>query len=158
MTVSGVAPIHSALMHALRHDPAGPASFPFENSKWLHEDFAPENVPYPLVTATPFPTNPRNYLWGSMMILVRYDVVAISRNSVEAENLDALIATALDDRALQVAGQSTLICRRVADLRSSDVDDEGKKVYLIGGTYEVVTDQPLPQTQTSSFTLDAVIV
>ena len=54
MTVSGVAPIHAALTHALRHDPTGPASFPFENSKWLHEGFAPEKVPYPFVTATPF--------------------------------------------------------------------------------------------------------
>ena len=28
----------------------------------------------------------------------------------------------------------------------------------IGGTYEIVTDQPLPQTAVSSFTADAVIV
>lgn len=158
MTVSGVAPIHAALTHALRHDPTGPASFPFENSKWLHEGFAPEKVPYPFVTATPFPNSPFSYTWGSVMVLARYDVVACSRNPVEAENLDGLIATALNDRALQVAGQSTLICRRVADLRNQDVDDEGKKVYLIGGTYEIVTDQPLPQTAVSSFTADAVIV
>lgn len=168
MTVSTVAPINRSLVQQLRVG-HGPKSLVFEDdhpragervlpSKWLHEGFAPEKVEYPFVTYAPFPTIPRLHLWGSLLVVARYDVKVFSRNSVEAENLDALIATVLDEAELSVAGQSTLICRRVADLRSPDVDEEGQKIYMVGGTYEVWTDQPLPQKVTASFTLDAVIV
>jgi len=168
MTVSTVAPINTAIVQTLRlghgpkslvhpedHPQAGQRVLP---SKWLHEGFAPEKIPYPFVTYQPFPTTPRAFTWGSVMLIARYDVKVFSKNSVEADNLDALIAAVLDGADLPVAGQSTLICRRVADLRSPDTDEEGQKIYMVGGTYEVWTDQPLPQKMTASFTLDAVIV
>ena len=163
MTVLTVQPITRAIVQTLRfgHGPKsllnsdGSRALP---SKWLHEGFAPEFTPYPFITYQPFPSIPRFYLWGSMMVVARYDVKVYSRNSVEADNLDALIATVLDEANLSVAGQSTLICRRVTDLRSPDVDEEGQKIYMVGGTYEVWTDQPLPTKTTSSFTMDAVIV
>jgi hypothetical protein len=163
MTVSTVASISRAIVQTLRLG-HGPKSLLNEDgsralpSKWLHEGFAPELTPYPFITWQPFPTTPRVYTWGSVMALARYDIRAVSRNSVEAENLDALCSAVLDEANLSVEGQSTLICRRVADLRSQDVDEEGQKVYMIGGTYEVWTDQPLPSAMTSSFTMDAVIV
>lgn len=168
MTVSSVAPINAAVVQTLRfghgpkslvhpegHPRAGERVLP---GKWLHEGFAPEKTPYPFVTYQPFPSTPRAFVWGSMLLIARYDVKTFSRNSVEAENLDALCAAVLDGADLPVAGQSTLICRRVADLRSPDTDEEGQKIYMIGGTYEVWTDQPLSQRMAGSFTLDAVIV
>jgi hypothetical protein len=79
-----------------------------------------------------------------VILLPRYDVKVFSKNSVEAETLDALVAVVLDEAPLAVTGQSTLICRRVADLNLPDVDEEGQKIYMVGGTYEVWTDQPLP--------------
>jgi hypothetical protein len=75
-----------------------------------------------------------------------------------ANNLGALVTTVLDEADLLVAGQSMLICRRVADLSDTDTDEEATKIYMVGGTYEVITDQPLPVTTPSSFSLDAVIV
>ena len=162
MTTATAHPIDVAIVRTLRGggrltaytNSNGDRALP---SKWLHEGFAPEKTPYPLITYQRFPTTPRVYLWGSMMIIARYDIKVFSPNSVEAHNLDALIAAELDEAELPVAGQSTLICRRLADLGSPDVDEEGNKVYMVGGTYEVMTDQPLPQRVAGGFTVDAVI-
>jgi Protein of unknown function (DUF3168) len=163
MTVSSAYPINVALVQTLRR-PEGPKSLINGDgdrvlpSKWLHEGFAPEKTVYPFITYQRFPTVPREYTWGSVMMLARYDVDVFSPNSVEANNLDALVAAVLDEAELSVAGQSTLICRRVADLSSQDTDDEGRKIYMVGGTYEVWTDQPLPEARRASFTANAVIV
>jgi hypothetical protein len=77
------------------------------------------------------------------MKYVGFDVFVWAENSVDANNVDALAAAALHDASLSVAGQSTLICRRTSDISSVDVDEEGKRIYQVGGTYEVWTDQPL---------------
>jgi hypothetical protein len=48
----------------------------------------------------------------------------------------------LQNAALSVTGQTTLICRRVADVViPPDLDGEGKKIYQVGGTYEIWTTQ-----------------
>ena len=107
----------------------------------FYQGFAPKKAEYPFITyqivgpAYDFP-------WGSAMIYCEVDVKAWSKNSVEAENLDALINAALFDASLSVDGQTTLICRRVRDLIDQDVDEEGNKVYMVGGSFEVETDQP----------------
>jgi hypothetical protein len=107
----------------------------------IHEGFAPEKATYPLlkfdVISAPF-----DYLWGSLMIFMRIDVWIYDRNVVEADNLDGLVARVLDDAALPVDGQTTLICRREMDLRSTDTDEEGRKVYGVGASYVIETDQP----------------
>jgi hypothetical protein len=77
-----------------------------------------------------------------MLHLAGFDLRVYHTDSVAANNLDALVLTTLNDADLSVSGQSTLYARRVADLSSPDVDDEGRKVYMVGGTYEVWTDQP----------------
>ena len=163
MTVSTAYPINIAIIQRLRL-PQGPKSLLDGDgnrvlpSKWLHDGFAPEFIPYPFITYQRFPTTPRVYTWGSMMLVARFDIKVYSPNSVVANNLDALVTAVLDEASLEVAGQSTLICRRVADLSDTDTDEEATKIYMVGGTYEVITDQLIPVTATSSFTLDAVIV
>ena len=170
MTVSTSFPVSNALVQALRQD-AGPKSYVFPDSdyaktsragqrlagKWLHEAFAPAKTPYPLVTYQHI-SGPRFYTWGSVMLRSAYDIKVFSPNSVEADNLFALCAAVLDEAELSVAGQSTLICRRIADLRSPDVDEEGNKIYMVGGTYEIWTDQPLARVIPGSFTMDAVLI
>jgi hypothetical protein len=161
MTVSTGFPIKVALVQALRG--GGPlvsaiaAARGGTAGKWLHEGFAPEKTEYPFVTYQQV-WGPYFYTWGSVMLRAGFDVKVYSENSVEANNLFALVAAELDEAELPVAGQSTLACRRVADLNDPDVDEEGKKVYMVGATYEVWTDQPLPRRVTGSFTMDAVIV
>ncbi len=162
MTVSTGFPIKVAIVQALRDSESLKAAVAVARGasvpgNWLHEGFAPEKVPYPFVTYQQV-YGPYLYLWGSVLLTAGFDIRVFSENSVEANNLFALIAAELDEADLPVAGQSSLICRRVADLVSPDVDEEGKKIYSVGATYEVWTDQPLLRRMGGSFTLDAVIV
>ena len=109
----------------------------------LHEGFAPEKVRYPFLTYN-LVTAPYGDLWGSRVIVALMDVFAFAANPVDANNVDQLILDTLDGAVLTVDGQTPLICRRVADLSGSpQVDAEGKKIYQIGGSYEIWTDQPL---------------
>jgi hypothetical protein len=50
----------------------------------------------------------------------------------------------MSDHPLPVDGQRDLLCRRQATLPTPpDIDNEGKKVYQAGGSYEIWTDVPL---------------
>lgn len=109
----------------------------------IHEGFAPEKTRYPFLTYN-LVTAPYADLWGSRMIVALVDVFAFAENPVDANNVDQLILTSLDGAMLSVDGQTSLICRRVADLGGPpQLDSEGKKIYQIGGSYEIWTDQPL---------------
>jgi hypothetical protein len=164
MTVSTGFPVKIAIVQNLRDNTALVQAIAAAHKngaagKWLHEGFAPEKTEYPFVTYQQV-YGPYIFTWGSALLRAGFDLKVYSENSVEANNLFALLAAELDEAELPVAGQSTLICRRLADLNDPDVDAEGKKVYMVGGSYEVLTDQPLLQKihQTGSFSLDAVIV
>lgn len=108
----------------------------------IYEGFAPVKTKYPFITYN-FAAAPYDFAWGSVMIQVLVDIYIFSENSVEANNLDALVLSTLHDAALVVTGQSTLFCRRDSDLSDTDVDEEGKKIYQVGGSYSIWTDQPL---------------
>lgn len=112
----------------------------------FHQGYAPLNTRYPFV-AHNLVAAPRVRTWGGdqkdLMILAAYDIAVWGADSVEAENLDMLIADLLDEEDLTVDGQSTLIVRRVADLESEDTGEEGQKIYRVGGTYTIWTTQDL---------------
>lgn len=108
----------------------------------IYEGFAPAKTKYPFVTYSFVPAA-YDFAWGSAMLLATVDIFVFSENSVEANNLDALVLNTLQDAALDVTGQSTLLCRRVLDLSETDVDEEGKKIYQVGGSFSIWTDQPL---------------
>jgi hypothetical protein len=143
MTLTTAAPIKQALVATLRANNTLKTAI-----SGIHEGSAPRRVPYPFVAYTFLP-NAYNYDTSGLMFVTAVDVFAFSYNSVEANNLDALVFTTLQDADLMavlddgVTEQTTLICRRIADISSDDVDEEGKKVYQVGGTYETWTDQPL---------------
>ena len=166
MTVSTTAPIKTAVIRTLRFG-HGPRSYVFPaghklegqqalTGKWLHDGFAPEKHPYPFVTYQ-FINSMKSYPWGSVMTLAAVDVKVFSLNNVEADNLFVLCAAVLDEAPLQIAGQATLICRRVADLGGPDVDEEGRKISMVGATYMIWTDQPLLRRIEASFTVGATI-
>jgi len=136
MALSTTAPIKRALVQKLR------ASSPLRTAAkgGIHEGFATQRDPYPLIVYQLI-SAPYYYPWGTAMLLTEFDVRTYSYDGVEANNLDALVTQVLDDASLAVDGQSTLICRRTEDLSSQSLDDEGKKVYMVGGSYEIWTDQ-----------------
>lgn len=163
MTVSTGFPVKVAIVQTLRDNVALVQAIAAARGgaagKWIHEGFAPEKTKYPFVTYKQI-YGPYIFGWGFVLLRAGFDIKVFAENSVEVNSLFALLAAELDEAELPVAGQSTLICRRVADLDDQDTDEEGKKIYMVGGSYEVVTDQPLLQRirQSASFTLDAVIV
>lgn len=137
MTLSTTANVKRALVQQLRSNLTLKAAL----VGGIHEGFSPEKPEYPLLVYHEI-SAPYVWLWGSLMLYTRFDVWVLHRESVGANNLDALVFSTLNDADLAVDGQSTLICRRVADMSSQDVDDEGRKIYMVGGSYLIETDQP----------------
>lgn len=135
--LSTTAPIKRALVAHLRKS----AALKAELAGGIHEGFAPEKADYPFLTYQLI-FAPIRRQWDAQQYITGFDIRIFSGESVEANNIDALVLTVLDDAALEVDGQSTLLCHRVADLASQDVDEEGRKIYMVGGSYEIWTDQP----------------
>lgn len=106
----------------------------------IHEGFSAEDLDYPfavyVVVATPYEDD-----HTSRTTVMLVDVTVFSRNQVEASNLDESMGQTLDGASITVSGQTSLICYRVADIRMTDVDEEGQKVYGVGGSYEIWTTQ-----------------
>ena len=137
MAYTASAPIWRAVVQTLRADAPLRAAV----KGGFHEVFSPEPVEiYPLVIYVPVAA-PYEDSWGERTIVSAVDVTAWDRSQVEANNLDQSILEQLDGAELSPDGQSALICRRIADIRSVDVDDEGMKVYGVGGSYEIWTSQ-----------------
>jgi hypothetical protein len=150
---TGTLPIIQALVQAIREalrastgSTSAPDSVPYTVlSNRVFEGFAAYNVEYPFVVWQLI-YDPYLYTWGSAMHQCGFDITVFAGNSVDARNIDQLLLNALQDSSLEIdGGQTTLICRRIADLASKDADQEGHPYYQIGGTYEVWTDQLLPR-------------
>lgn len=137
MAITTSAPIDQALVAKLRSNLTLKAQV-----SGFHEGIAPQGTPYPFIT---YHTQyaPYEPVWGGELIEAGYVVNVWAENSVDAKNIDTLAAQTLHYAQLSVTGQSTLICRRVGDLKSVDMDEEGKKVYSVGGLYEIWTGQNL---------------
>ena len=133
------APIKRSVVAAMR----GSAPLKAAIVGGIHESFAPEKARYPFVTYN-LVTAPYGDLWGSRVIVALMDVLAFAENPVDANNVDQLVLNVLDGATLTVDGQTALICKRVTDLPGPpSLNSEGKKIYQIGGSYEIWTDQPL---------------
>lgn len=128
------APIFQALVQTIRSDATLKAA-------GIHEGIAPEKTPYPFLVYT-YQGGGYEFDTTNLKIEASFSFFVFSRNQVEAHNLDQLVMTVLHDAPLSVSGQSTLFCRRVMDVPiPPDLDEEGKKIYQVGGLYEVWTDQ-----------------
>jgi hypothetical protein len=147
-----VAPIRQALVQALRSNTALKAGLPGD----IHEGFAPVTTKRPFLTYN-LMAAPLAYLWDSFITEAGFSVFVFAENSVDAYNLDALVFATLHDADLPVSGQSTLICRRVSSTTMVDSDEEGKKIYQVGGIYEIWADQPLVSRHTFTIGADAVL-
>ena len=137
MTTSS-APIKRAIVQKLRASPALVAAI----AGGIHEGIAPRKVRYPFLTYQ-LVAAPYSYTWSAMFLMVTIDVSVFAENPVDANNIDALIAAALNEAVLAMDEQNSMLCRRVADLPTGpDIDSEGKRIYQVGGTYSIWTEQP----------------
>jgi hypothetical protein len=132
------APIKRAIVQKLRASPALVAAI----AGGIHEGIAPRKIRYPFIVYQ-LVAAPYSYTWSSVILSPMFDVWVYAENPVDANNIDALINSALAEAALDVEEQATMLCRRVADLPTGpDIDSEGKRIYQVGGTYSIWTEQP----------------
>ena len=137
MAIASSAPIKRAMVQALR------ASTPLTTAiaGGIHESIAPRKIKYPFIVYQ-LVAAPYSYTSDVVLLQTLMDVSVFAENPVDANNVDALIAAALNEAELSVDEQTTLLCRRVADLPTGpDTDSEGKRIYQVGGTYAIWTAQ-----------------
>lgn len=130
--------IQRALVRTLRANGALNSSLP---GGW-HEGIAPRGTAMPFGTYTLVPGSIDDD-FSSRLLRVSYDVVITSGDQVEASTLDSLASETLEDNLEPVTGQTTLYCRRSADLRDNEETEAGERIYRVGGTYSIWTNQPL---------------
>lgn len=135
MAAKTSAAIRRALVQTIRN-----ASV-YSSLNGIYPDFAPEKVEYPFATYSRVAAVYEDD-WSNRTIIAAYDVFVFSRNEVEANNFDQDLADALDGAQLTVEDQTSLLCRRIADIpMPADVDEKGEPIYQVGGSYEIWTDQ-----------------
>jgi len=133
------APVKRALVQKLRASPSLVAAI----AGGIHEGIAPRKVRYPFVTYQ-LVSAVYHRQWGGVILETIFDVVVYAVNPVDANNIDALITTALDEAVLVMDEQDSMLCRRVADLPTGpDTDSQGKRIYQVGGSYSTWAHQTL---------------
>jgi hypothetical protein len=143
MTRTTEAPIIQSLVQTIRaNNSALNAATTSGTLHGIHEDIAPTGTKYPHLTYR-FVYAPYDDDFSNRTIRAAVDIEATSESQVEASNLDSVVCTTVEDNLAAVTGQSILFCRRIAGIRLSEVTEEGKKIYRVGGTYSIWTDQPL---------------
>jgi hypothetical protein len=142
---SGIGAQKQAFVRALRNITALTTAI---GSDGIHEGVVTRGVEYPFVVYS-VSFSVRSDDWGHRSLMrTGFDVVVVTDDQVEAHNLDAAILNGLKDVIFDPlfdpgSGQSTLFFRRIADTSSVGRDGEGEKVYSVGGTYTLWTDQAL---------------
>ena len=137
MAFASVAPVKRAVVQSLRASPSLVSAI----AGGIHEGIAPRKIKYPFIVYQLI-SAPYVYDWTGVMLQTTFDVSVYAENPVDANNIDALIAGALNEAVLSVDGQNSMLCRRVADLPTGpDIDGEGRRIYQIGGSYSIWTSQ-----------------
>lgn len=140
MATTGVAPVKQALVKALREDVALKA---LVGSDGINEGTEPRGVDYPYITYSVIYSY-RDWDSTGVMLITEVNVWSTSNDQIQAHTLDQLVANALEDKVLatsELAGQTSLFCRRIGDLSSAEGDGAGTRVYSMCGIYRIWTDQ-----------------
>jgi hypothetical protein len=144
MAATTVWPLLQAVVQKLRADTALQAVL----IGGEHEGVAITGTKFPWLTYQ-LGYAPRDRFSDSVLSRVGIYVHIHSRDQVEARNLDQLVMNVLDNATFDFAatehgssGQYTLRSHRILDLSNEGTDDEGRKVYSVGGLYEIWIDQP----------------
>jgi hypothetical protein len=117
---------------------------------------APQGTDYPLGVISLVPS-PANYDWSGVVWDLLVDVVVFSKDQGEADRLDQLVFTTLQDASLAVTGLTSLTCRRTGTIALQDVDQAGTVVFESGGTFGIRLAQSTPTAGTLTVTADSTI-
>lgn len=144
MTVpQGIGPLKQALVRALRDITALKAAV---GSDGIHEGVVLPDTDYPFVVYD-IPVESYEYDFDGGVAKAIAQVMVVSNDTVQAGNLDQLVANGLQDKVLDFDGTtleptaepSTLHCRRLLSLSGADFDGEGNRVYQVGARYLIWT-------------------
>jgi hypothetical protein len=137
---TGVAPVKQAIVKALRDNVALKA---LVGSDGINEGTEPRSVDYPYIVYSIVHTY-RDWDGTNVTLVTDVDLWSISDSQVQAHTLDQLVADSLEEKVLDLgsSGQTSMLCRRIGDLSSLDIDGAGTRVYQMCGIYRVWTDQP----------------
>jgi hypothetical protein len=144
--------VRQALIRGLRANLVLAAGLPGDWS----EGAAPPTTEYPLGVIALVPS-PSLYDWTGVVHDLLVDIVIFARDSGVAASLDQLAFTTLQDASLAVTGLTSLGCRRTGSLSLQDVDDQGKAIFEVGGTWRIRVSQSNPGVQTLVVTGDSDI-
>src|SRR5574339_27931 len=128
---TGVAPIKQALVRALRDNSE---LYSLVGSDGINEGVEPRkgSLPFIIYQVVFVRRDPDH---TNLTLMCEMDVWSLSSDPVEANNLDQLVSDALEADLGQFfegsAGQTSLLCQRIGDMSSADVDDAGNRVYQV---------------------------
>ncbi len=121
------------------------------------EGVAPHDTPFPRGVIQ-LHYSPFEYDWSGFVSISGVDVGVFSYTQGEAARLNQLVFTTLQDARLDVAGQTSLTCRRVSTFSLIDAAPAGTEtVYQEGGIYSLLTAQSNPTLRTLTVTLNSTI-
>ncbi len=121
------------------------------------EGVAPQDTPFPRGVFQ-LHYSPLEYDWSGFVVICGVDVGVFSKTQGEAARLNQLVFTTLQDARLDVAGQTSLTCRRVSSFDLIDPAPDGTPaVFQEGGIYSILAPQSNPSSRTLSTTMTSTI-
>jgi hypothetical protein len=114
---------------------------------------------------TPFPRGifqlhyaPLEYDWTGFVAVVGVDAIVFAKDQGVAGSLSQLVWTTLQDAVLEVAGQTSLTCRRVSSISLTEAAPDGTEtVWQAGGIYSILAPQTNPSYRTLEVDLTSTI-
>lgn len=156
MTVGLVDPwpyVRQALIRTLRSNLVLKGELPGDWS----EGVAPQDTPFPRGIVQ-LHYSPLEYDWTGFVAICGVDVGVFSKTQGEAARLNQLVFTTLQDARLNVAGQTSLTCRRVSTFSLTEAAPDGtEQVWQEGGIYVVIAPQSNPSLRTLATTITSTI-
>lgn len=120
------------------------------------EGEAPQGTALPLGVISLVPS-PGLYDWTGVVWDLLVDVVVFAYDKGQADRLDQLAFTTLQDARLAVTGLTSLTCRRIGIISFPNVDAKGQSVAESGGSFRIRVTQSTPTAQTLVVTGDSTI-
>lgn len=145
--------VRQALVRALRSNLVLEDALP---GGWS-ESVAPSDTPFPRGVYQ-LQYQPFEYDWTGFVALCGVTIGVFAKSQGDAASINQLVFTTLQDARLQVAGQTSLTCRRVSTFSLIDPAPEGTETtFEEGGVYSILAPQSNPVRRTLAGTLTSTI-
>lgn len=122
-----------------------------------NEGVAPQDTPFPRGIIQ-LHYAPLEYDWTGFVAICGVDVGVFAEDKGTASSLNQLVFSTLQDARLDVAGQTSLTCRRVSSFSLTEPAPEGQStVFQEGGIYSILAPQSNPRLRTLEVMMTSTI-